>query len=180
MRVSQLILERDIYYRSIYLKRDAEFLPPDRFQETGPHDSAESSLYQLRFDPVEWADTYLRQQQKWQDRNTEISRFVLDSDEFLMFGDNSPSSLDSRLWRNLRNAKHRYAVPRSALVGKAFFIYWPQGIPFMNDGKGYEVDLPILSRYTYHQDRPGRIADPRYPSFKVPFYPQVDRMRRIR
>ena len=58
-------------------------------------------------------------------------QFKMGNDEFFMMGDNSPRSKDSRLWSNVRHAVHRYAVPHMALVGKAFFIYWPHGIPFL-------------------------------------------------
>ncbi len=72
-------------------------------------------------------------------------------------------------WRALHwRAEHRWAVPQSALIGKAFFIYWPHGIPFLNDGKG----IPTWYHRTDHEQT-------NYPSFSVPFYPQVWRMRRI-
>lgn len=179
--VSQLTLQRDIYYRGDYLKPESEFnIDPYQDSTESEFQDPSATLYPKRFDPKKWADAYLDKQEAWQRNHSDVSRFELDADEFLMFGDNSPSSLDSRLWRNLRNAKHRYAVPRSALVGKAFFIYWPHGVPFLNNGQGYNVDIPILNKYTFHQDNPGHIADARYPSFKVPFYPQFERMRRIR
>ncbi len=87
-----------------------------------------------------------------------------DFDEFYMLGDNSPSSLDSRLWLqaapSLRlydgdgeDKKPRYrlgTVPRYNLIGKAFFVYWPAG-----------HDLPIKWR-------------------SLPLVPNVGKMRRIR
>lgn len=65
-------------------------------------------------------------------------------------------------------------VPRQFLVGKAFFIYWPHGVPFMNGGRGFPI--------WYHK-RPGpngleTVED--YPRYSLPFYPQVPRMLRIR
>lgn len=182
VRVSHLLLQRDIYYRSDYLKPELEFMRGPAYDPTEyEFPEHRTTLYENRFDPAKWAESYQRQQQAWmRDDNTSISRFVMGPDEFLMFGDNSPSSLDSRLWRNSRGAKHRYAVPRSALVGKAFFVYWPHGVPFLNDGKGYSLDMPVLRNYTMHQDSPGKFPETPYPSFRVPFYPQIDRMRRIR
>jgi len=49
-----------------------------------------------------------------------IRDFPLLDDEFLMLGDNSPSSSDSRFW-----GKDDYYVSRELLIGKAFFVYWP-------------------------------------------------------
>jgi signal peptidase I len=104
-----------------------------------------------------------------------------------MMGDNSPRSKDSRLWSNVRDAKHRHAVPRTALVGKAFFIYWPHGVPFLNDGKGYPdgaaknsvFNTEPINKLFYHQKPSGKVADdPLYPSKRVPFYPNVERMER--
>ena len=63
-----------------------------------------------------------------------------------------------------------HAVPRTALVGKAFFIYWPHAVPFLNDGRGYPI--------AYHYTGPGEKTD--YPKMSIPFYPQFTRMHRIR
>lgn len=49
-----------------------------------------------------------------------IQDFPLEADQFLMLGDNSPSSSDSRFW-----GENDYFVPRELLIGKAFFVYWP-------------------------------------------------------
>ncbi|HEY0981030.1 S26 family signal peptidase, partial [Schlesneria sp.] len=100
----------------------------------------------------------------------------LGPDEFFVMGDNSPRSQDSRLWPNVqRHAYNRHAVPRQALLGKAFFIYWPHGIPFLNSGKGY----PLLN----HSPRRNQRGEPEvdnYPDYVAPFYPQWWRLKRIR
>jgi signal peptidase I len=52
--------------------------------------------------------------------------YPLGPDQFLMLGDNSPQSLDSRLWEGVDAAGNReHYVHRSLLLGKAFFICWP-------------------------------------------------------
>ena len=91
------------------------------------------------------------------------------NDEFLMLGDNSPRSNDSRLWHTT------YSVPRHLLIGKAFFVYWPHGVPFLNDGRGYPV-----AKYFEPPVKGERETNPPLPKFSVPFYPQVGRMHRIR
>ena len=85
-------------------------------------------------------------------------------DEFLMLGDNSPRSYDSRLWRNT------HAVPRQLLIGKAFFIYWPHAMPFLNGGRGFPMS-------SYREQ--GDPKAPTIPRFSLPFYPQFSRMKRI-
>ena len=64
--------------------------------------------------------------------------FTLGADEFFVLGDNSPASLDCRLWAEpgTGNAGHEYregTVPRDYLVGKAFFVYWPGPFKPFND-----------------------------------------------
>jgi signal peptidase I len=46
--------------------------------------------------------------------------FALEANEFFVLGDNSPRSLDARLW-----VLDRPVVPRRNLIGKAFFVYLP-------------------------------------------------------
>lgn len=167
--VSDLRIERDIYYRSEHVTR-----PDDYYGRPGTSEESRSqhSLRRLISNPRMWGEQY--------ETTMVTARFELGPDEFLMLGDNSPRSKDSRLWSNTRRAEHRHAVPRSALIGKAFFVYWPHGIPFLNDGKGYPV--------TYHkQVTPGDgfgdytiTRDEEYPELRFPFYPNVSRMQRIR
>lgn len=54
--------------------------------------------------------------------------------EYFMLGDNSPGSLDSRLWwvigPHLKYLGGEYqvgTVPEDQLIGRAFFVYWPAG-----------------------------------------------------
>jgi signal peptidase I len=78
------------------------------------------------------------------DRNMRTALFVMEADQFLMLGDNSAQSKDSRLWPGVSRAElygyerlHHY-VHRDLLIGKAVYIYWPHswdeirslGIPF--------------------------------------------------
>ena len=56
---------------------------------------------------------------------------VLKADEFFACGDNSPASLDGRLWDTVDPwiAQEFHPpigiVPRDLLLGRAFFVYWP-------------------------------------------------------
>ncbi|HEX3869200.1 MAG TPA: S26 family signal peptidase, partial [Pirellulales bacterium] len=62
--------------------------------------------------------------------------FPLAGDQFLVLGDNSPQSKDSRLWeRSDVYGNDEYYVTRDLLIGKAMFVYWPhalEGIPGTN------------------------------------------------
>lgn len=160
--VSDLVVYRDIYYTSGNGYGDAWELT-----------DAEAA------DPDEW------------DRLTLIEPRVfpqLGQDEFMMLGDNSPKSKDSRAWHEGADAwvgrlpgmenltmrerreqveerpggavvtAQRYFVHRRLLVGKAFFIYWPHGKPF-------SWSIPLGSSPE---------------ALRIPFYPQIHRMRFIR
>lgn len=167
-RVSNLLIERDIYYRASQIGND----DADRFTWSGDDEHPEPyALRRVLHDPAEWYELYAKRARG--SNNTEEARFELGPDEFLMLGDNSPRSQDSRVWPNARGAVHRHAVPRSALVGRAFYIYWPHGVPFMNGGDGYAV--------TYHKEFTGNgVRKTDYPDFRAPFYPNFSRMHRIR
>lgn len=62
-------------------------------------------------------------------RAGEGSPFTLGADEFFVCGDNSPNSLDARLWAvegqgNNGRSYRMGVVPRDYMMGKAFFVYW--------------------------------------------------------
>lgn len=176
VRVSHLRIERDTYYRSEFLH------PDDQFRDGGRtvHEiDQEGYLADLLYDPDAWAEEYASRLSFNSDEYEGISfEFELGPDEYFMMGDNSPRSKDSRLWPNVRGARHRHAVPRTALVGKAFYVYWPHGVPFMNGGNGFPVLYHKQQRF--HPDGRGYTESTNYPSFRFPFYPYVSRMRRIR
>jgi signal peptidase I len=212
--VSGLLLERDLYYRSELMHPDSQFdddqYSGGRTISEYDSQSARREFESLLTDPTAWFEEYERDLSARKTRgggesnddlddidlgngpNGSVSdryagvsfEFELGPDEFFMMGDNSPSSKDSRLWSNTRRAEHRHAVPRSALVGKAFYIYWPHGVPFLNDGRGYpgNADSALNNRFLawlfYHREFDGELSD--YPSFRVPFYPNIGRMRRLR
>ena len=165
VRVSAVVLQRDIYYRA-ESKANSEF--DHRFDEDELPDSIQ--IRESLFDPAQYGEIYSQ-------RTREVTFATLASDEFFVMGDNSPRSQDSRLWPNTRRAVNRHAVPRQALLGKAFFIYWPHGIPFLNNGQGYKLLNHGVARDA--RDQAGRAIET-YPEYSVPFYPQWWRWKRIR
>jgi len=195
--VSHLSLDRDIYYRAEMIEPRAAMVPENRRQFVAGPMSVKEVPYEERLtgladEPEVYAENYvsaapwLQSGREWQ------YRMPLGEDEFLLLGDNSPRSQDSRLWGNdIRAAVHRHAVPRSALVGKALLIFWPHGLRWGNEKDGMDHGWTVrgLDRFFYHKratpTRPG--APPRveivedYPQHGVPFYPDFERiLRRIR
>jgi signal peptidase I len=169
---SELVLKRDIYYRAERVANDDQGELRRLEDGEGTLTMSPRLLRQLIEDPSRYAQEYhqrLRQP---------LDFAPLTADEFFVMGDNSPQSQDSRLWPNSRGADNRHAVPRNAMVGKAFLIYWPHGLPFLNDGKGY----PILW-HSVPRDKAGQPIDERlnYAAYTAPFYPQFGRwLKRIR
>ncbi len=96
---------------------------------------------------------------------------------YMMLGDNSPRSRDSRAWEQLDTEGGRYwddagnfwstdpwsnreraahEVPEDLVTGRAFFVYWPHGVPF--------------GPWKWNVN----------PDFQLPFRPYVERMKPIR
>ena len=153
IRVSELVLKRDIYYtldpgRSDYTLGRSWDDP--RLPRT-PVELAEMLADPAKvraLGPLTWGD------------------YPIGEDRFLMLGDNSPRSKDSRGWR-LEDKydpmtgegwddsdRARWEVPRRMLTGKAFAVFWPHGKPF-----GPDIRL--------------------FPDFRVPFRPYLERMKWI-
>lgn len=146
--VRELLLQRDVYYRTA---------------ESHCLHGLEDQLARLLDNVEQWSELYSNTE-KCQTRDLQVDR-----NGFLAFGDNSPRSSDSRFWRDTQS------VPRDFLVGKAFWIYWPHGVPFLNGGKGFTVMKHAVDRDVI-KDK-SWLA---YPKMTFPFYPQFWRMKRIR
>ncbi|MDB5385734.1 MAG: sipV 1, partial [Planctomycetaceae bacterium] len=100
VRISKLLITRDIHY-------------------TYKNENDAHNARILLEDPVQYADGV---------KNKVPERFQLAKEELLVLGDNSPCSSDSRMWNH--KPSHPYALNRNLMIGKAFLIYWPHGVPF--------------------------------------------------
>ena len=123
------------------------------------------SQFRLPLDNVSaWQTTYRNRKREW-----DMMEFKVPEDHFFVLGDNSPNSYDGRFWQETN------FVPRSAFVGKAFYIYWPHGIPVGVDS-GWAIPI------SYHKKETGRgiAKDRTYPLHYIPFFPNFSRMKRIR
>lgn len=180
------LIERDIYYRNDIIAFDQNesiSLLPD-YSSNVQHDEVphgyklESQLH----DPDAWAKTYAEESAMQLRNYGRYGEYELASDEYLMFGDNSSMSKDSRLFdfyaRPMNGVfSHRYAVREKDLIGKALFIFWPHGVPFLNGGEGIAMRYHVPSRI---HDSENRDDAENYPSVRIPFYPNVARMKKIR
>ncbi|MFB3139422.1 MAG: hypothetical protein ACE10B_09405, partial [Phycisphaerales bacterium] len=75
---------------------------------------------------------------------------VLESDQFLMLGDNSPFSSDSRLWGSpapivaAQIDDAPFVVNRKLLLGKAWVVYFPAPYPLRDGGRAVVPDFGRL------------------------------------
>jgi len=195
---SALRIRRDIYYRADVLE-----YTDDMGRSSDPAfgtaracevDSREfNNLASNLKAPESYGKLYARLVTEQRSRYHGLFDLQLAADEYLMCGDNSPASKDSRLFdywsRPLRGIQsHRYAVREIDLIGKAMFIFWPHGVPFLNDGKGFSVKGHSVAQSNYGRrfspmdketDKEMQ-SDADYPLYKAPFYPNIFRMKKIR
>jgi signal peptidase I len=129
--VSDLVLKRDIYYTQD--PRDPDYRIPGVHQGVDRDDPNEfgrvQKLFDFLSDPAKFAVL-------GELKPTEP--YAIRPDHFMMMGDNSPKSSDSRAWESRDYAwrvadRSNWEVPRSLLIGKAFFVYWPHVKPFWPD-----------------------------------------------
>ncbi len=183
--VSDLVLQRDIYYRNETIDfsedRGTTYDPiagRDSWHQLEVPGQGLSELANTLHSPRAYSKRYLELTAEQQQQLGSRGEYQLDENEYLMFGDNSPASKDSRLFDyNTRPVQgrggHRYAVQSQDLIGEALYIFWPHGIPFLNDGKGF-------SAMNHKADTKEGIVRVNYPMYRVPFYPNVSRMKKIR
>jgi signal peptidase I len=188
---SALNIRRDIYYRADVLEYSDEMgrsgnpaYGASRACEIADRDFRTLAA-NLR-SPQSYGSEYVRLVTDQRSHYGNLFDLQLDADEYLMCGDNSPASKDSRLFdywsRPLRGIQsHRYAVRETDLIGRAMFIFWPHGIPFMNGGNGFPVKGHATAESDYrHMGKEMRESDADYPLYRAPFYPNISRMKKIR
>ena len=119
LTASRLKVFRDIYYTAA-TNRDqiaAEFLSTGRLS-LAEQVQLRKALFQS---PRQWSlpeSKQIFQQNKGRDE----PMFPLAEGQYFPLGDNSPSSLDARVW----NGPH--FLPEDQLIGRAMFIYWPHSL----------------------------------------------------
>jgi signal peptidase I len=185
--VSDLLIQRDIYYRNdaYQFSQEEDFTssygdPSGRSEEV----SNPASLHRKLADAEAWADNYVAEANIAHESYGRYSEYRLADDEYLMFGDNSPRSKDSRLFDFRTRPRwgvegHRYAVKEKDLIGKALYVFWPHGVPFLNGGEGFTITSH--KHKVYNPKTKKMIVETMdYPSYRFPFYPNVSRMKKLR
>jgi signal peptidase I len=143
---SDLVLKRDIYYTQYPGRIDYSSVWDQHYPRTP------GELFDFLSDPSRFPSL----------ASVRSSEYEIGSDRYFMMGDNSPRSKDSRGWTSEDSAwdtsdRKPWEVPRQLITGKAFYVYWPHGVPFWPD-----------------------FALPNNPDMRIPFRPNVERMKWIR
>ena len=117
MTVNRLVVLRDIYYTSVKGRRNSGMLG----NETN---STPNDIERLQRMPEKWDDpaavAYFKMKKQHNQPMFVLKDFKDDRlDQLLPCGDNSPYSLDGRVWDGPN------FVSREMLIGRAMFIYWP-------------------------------------------------------
>ncbi len=151
--VSGLVLRRDIYYTQDPRYPDCQIHPPPApFEAAASRGLAEVvHMFDVLSDPAKFAPLMAGSQPG--------QSYPIRPGHYMMMGDNSPRSSDGRAWgrldRDWDDERARWEVPRSLLIGRAFFVYWPHGIPLWP-----KIEL--------------------FPGIRIPFRPYFERMLPIR
>ena len=72
----------------------------------------------VRGDGARFTDVEIDRDVYYTSSGSRHTDFDIDEDHFVVLGDNSPNSQDSRKWDS-------FGVPRSHIVGRAFMVFWP-------------------------------------------------------
>ncbi|MDR1053910.1 MAG: S26 family signal peptidase [Planctomycetaceae bacterium] len=112
---------RDMYYIACNDENrspcDLLVSPSSLARSADSFDDIERSVNRFFSNPEYWATL----------GRTRAVEFRLDGNQFLMLGDNSAKSKDSRLWTEDHIPHY---VERKMLIGEAMFVYWPHGLRF--------------------------------------------------
>ena len=115
VRVENLKIMRNLYYISVSDPSMDSMCDLITSPFRHEHTNREEYIKRILSSPEYWGDF----------GKTRRSLFLLEEEQFLMCGDNSAQSQDSRLWTN-------YGIPhyvhRQHLIGEAFYVFWPHGL----------------------------------------------------
>jgi signal peptidase I len=130
--VRDLKVKRDIYYiADRYNTHDRgslnEYEPGTRIPSMDQDELAE-----FFSSPEAWRQTAANGKNAFELRRA--VEFTTGPDQFFVLGDNSPASLDGRLWAG------QHFVDRELMIGKALFIYWPHGLNYI---PGTGIPFPL-------------------------------------
>lgn len=113
MTVTRLKVLRDVYYTST---TDQRFIQ----NEAGSQFNLER-IEQIQHTPSRWGTKEAKALFTFE-KGRQSPMFSLQQGQFLPMGDNSPASLDGRVWDG------PHFVGQENLIGRAMFIYWPHSL----------------------------------------------------
>jgi len=136
LRVAHLRALRDAYYIVAGREMRDYIVDPRHYSQAQGRTEAERLAY-IMSTPEMW--------EIFEDRG-DSPEYRLDEDRFLVLGDNSARSKDSRLWspHNADAERAYYAVTRDLLIGKAIYIYWPHSFEKL---PGTDVPFPFFPNF---------------------------------
>ena len=125
VKIERLQVLRDVYY--IAAGRDLESWDSVHYSDFGTARCDRLTHERVYLGNEEDVSRFMSSPEMWVGYGNTKSALLQQSDgQYVVFGDNSGFSLDSRLWAT--NSVPHY-VDRKYLIGKAFYVYWPHGLP---------------------------------------------------
>ena len=109
--VSRLKILRDVYYTSV---NDKEDIHNETMMPMG-------TIRRIHENPELW-ETNEGKRLFRAGKNKSDAMYPLEDGQYLPMGDNSPASLDGRVWRGPKY------VPEENMIGRAMFIFWPHSL----------------------------------------------------
>ena len=113
MTVTRLKVLRDVYYTSATDQRLIQNEAGSQFDL--------ARIEQIQENPRQWGTPEAKKLFTFE-KGRQRPMFSLQDGQFLPMGDNSPASLDGRVWDGPR------FVGEENLIGRAMFIYWPHSL----------------------------------------------------
>ncbi len=111
VNINRLMIYRDVYYSSV-IGGGSGSNPENETSTPVP------TIHRIFNDPSRWSTdeglSHFRMS-----KNLLEPMFILEADQFLPMGDNSPRSSDGRIWDGEK------FLPREMLIGRAMITYWP-------------------------------------------------------
>ena len=133
LSVSHIRLWRDIYYIAA---KHADGMAPSDYTGRSRQIAVMNypQLLQFLSTPSQWAPP--GRPSPFDERRYAI--FSLEEDQFFMLGENSPMSLDARLW-----SQEKF-VSRELLIGRALLVFWPHSFDRI---PGTSIPFPFFPNF---------------------------------
>ena len=131
LQLHRVRLDRDLHYRYTTITRSSKIMQPT------PDGYEEEFFDLIKLQSPGYA-------------TTPNKPAMLQEDHFLMLGDNSSASSDSRLWGNVHPYVaaqidvYPFVVHRKLLLGKAWMVYFPAPYSMSEDGRAFIPDFGRL------------------------------------